>query len=424
MRKPAYVLFFVNLFVIVFFWWKSSSLLLGSNPLIAFGRLAGLLAVFFVLMQFMLIGRAAWIERSFGLDKLSRVHRLNGYLSLSFILLHPLLITMGYARVAGLSPFQQFLGLIKNTNLLLALFAVIIFLIVVTCSIYIVRKKLPYELWYFVHLFTYLAIILAWWHQLAGGDFSSKAFAAYWYGLYAFVFGNLLLFRFLRPLYLFGKHHFSVSDVVRETSDVVSIYISGKDMAKFRILPGKFIILRFLSTRFWWQAHPFSLSKLPDGRTLRVTIKNCGDFTSQVGEVKKGTPVIIDGPYGRFTADSSTQRDKFLLIAGGIGITPIMALAAQLCNKDAILLYANKSSDAVFKKDIDNLASHSSLKVRYFISSSDGRLNGEKIKQMVPDFTERDVFICGPVQMMDDIMANLKKLGSKPDLLHFERFSL
>src|SRR3990167_1112601 len=318
MKRPVVLGFLlINFFIICAFWWNGSGQLLTrslGNALIALGRLSGLLAVYFVLLQVLLIGRSVWIEKTFGLDKLSQVHRLNGKFALFFILLHPFLLTIGYSIATRVNPVDQFLSFVTSYEAVLqAGLEVILFVIIVFTSLYIVRSKLKYEIWYFIHLFTYLAILLAFAHQLKNGkDFlTNSLFTYYWYGLYIFVFGNHLIFRFTRPVYLFAKHRFYVEKVIRETPDAVSIYISGKNLQDFKIDPGQFMFLRFLAKNFWWQSHPFSLSQIPNDKNLRVTIKNSGDFTSTVDRIRAKTPVVIDGPYGIFT-EKKAKSNKIL----------------------------------------------------------------------------------------------------------------
>ncbi len=439
-KKLIYSLYFFNLAVILFFWWNNSgSLLLSGFPgaLIALGRVCGLLAAAFVLMQFMFIGRAIWLERTFGLDKLSRVHRINGQITIFFILLHPLFITLGYAFSSKTSITQQFMNLIlKSPDVWQALLAAILFTIIVAFSIYIVRKRLKYETWYYIHVFMYLAVLLAWGHQLKNGEdfLANKWFVYYWYAFYIFVLGNHLIFRFLRPLYLMQKHHFYVEKVVPETYDTNSIYISGKNMEQFKVEAGQFMIFRFINKQFWWQAHPFSMSMLPNGKQVRISVKNVGDFTSQIGTVTTGTPVEIDGPHGVFTA-KHVQKDKILLVAGGIGITPLRSLSEQLLalGKDVILIYGNKTDkDIVFKQEFEALQKQYNFPIHHVLSNITeetppyikGYVDKDKLQTLVKDITEREVFFCGPPIMMDKLKVALGELGVPKNMMHYERFAL
>lgn len=431
-----YFLFIVNLFVILFFWWNGSKFLFdGSleNGLLAFARLAGLMAVYFVLLQFVLRGRAVWIEEAFGLNNLSTVHRLNGYLSLSFIVTHVLLILTSYSLFANTNVFTQLITFISTyTDLLMAFLAATLFVSIVFFSIYIVRKRLKYETWYYIHLASYLAVLLAWGHQLEfGGDFFQDAFVWYWYGLYLFVFGNLLIFRFLRQGYLFWKYRFRVANLVKEADGAMSVYISGNNLSEFMIKPGQFMILRFLDAKRWWQAHPFSLSFVPQNNMLRVTIKNVGDFTAEIPGLKKGTPILLDGPLGTFTSEHAV-KDKYLFIAGGVGITPIRSLIEELAplKKNMVLLYSNKTTDIIFKKELDSLSAKYKFPIHYIVTEDPsykgekGRIDGEKIKRLVPDFLKRDIFLCGPPPMMNALIKNLQALGAQHRSLHYEKFDL
>lgn len=428
----------VNIAIIIGFWWSVSHKLLlsGDAPgvLRALGRLSGLMAVLFVLLQFLLMGRPFWIEKIFGLDKLARVHHLNGYLSIGFILLHPALLVTSYAMTNEVGLIEQYLDFFTNyRDVWMASIAVVLFTGIVFLSISIARKRLKYESWYFVHLLTYLAVLLAFGHQLKiGGDFlMNKTFAYYWWALYIFVFGNVLIFRFMKPVYNSLKYRFTVSDVVAETADTNSVYISGRNLHNFRTKAGQFIILRFLAKGFWWQAHPFSLSWVPKNNQIRITVKNCGDFTSKIPEIKKGTAVYIDGPYGVFTPKPKPNI-KYLFIAGGVGITPIRAMIERVAEEHELtLLYANKKTpDIIFKKELEEMKAKYGFSLHHILSDQPdyegekGRIDKEKLLRLVKDIREREIYICGPVPMMDGIIKILKEIGVKRDRIHFEKFSL
>lgn len=435
MMKKAFIygLFAVNLAIIVFSWSRSSFSLLGEgwpSAFLSIGRLAGLLAVFFVLLQFVLIGRNPSLEKTFGLDRLAIIHHLNGFLALLFIFSHFILIFASYALINQINVIQQFFNFLSYDGILKAFIALLIFIGIVFLSITIVRKRFKYEMWYFTHFGTYVAVLFAWGHQLEiGGDFAQNPlFVGYWYALYAVVLGEFLIWRFLRPIFLFYRHRFFVSRVISENDSVVSIYISGRDISKFKILAGQFMILRFLSRQFFWQAHPFSLSFAPQNNELRITVKSVGDFTSQIKNVTPGTKIFIDGPYGIFT-EKVAKHDKFLFLAGGIGITPIWALVETLAqkNKDMILIYGNKTEkDIVFADKLKHFAS----RVYHVLSDSKnenyehGYIDEEKLKRLAPDFREREIFLCGPPVMMRSLIKILRNLGVNKGMIHYEKFSL
>lgn len=439
MKKTfLYILYLLSNLVVIYFWFRySGSLLFQGLPFvsIALGRLTGLLAVMGVLTQFLLMGRAPWIEQVFGLDKLAVMHQKNGKRTILLILAHPLLLTFGYSLTSNKSFIEQFIiFLTKYPDVLLAFIALILFTSIVYLSLYIVWRRLKYESWYLTHLFTYVAVLLAWGHQLTNGEdfLANKTFTYYWYFLYLFVFGNHLLFRFAKPLYLFSKHQFAVHKVVRETHNAISLYITGTKMQQFNVLPGQFMIFRFLTSKRWWQAHPFSLSQHKIDGTIRITPKNVGDFTSQLASIKPGTPVIIDGPYGVFTAEQA-KKNKILLFAAGIGITPIRTLIEQfaILKKDVIFLYSNKTKkEIVFESELREIAERYKIPAYFFLTQEKvhnhifGRINKEQIAKLVPDVIDREVYICGPQAMIQKILKELDQLHVPINQIHFEKFSL
>lgn len=439
MNKTTWkIIYWVNWVIIAGFWWSNSgSFFQGdlNDILIALGRLAGLVAGYMILLQFFFMGRTPYLERVFGLDKLSQIHHSNGLRGFYFLVLHPLLLVLGYRAFKEQSIWSQVKDFFINYEYVnFAIIGFLFFVVIVASSIYISRRRLKYESWYFVHLLAYLAVFGSFWHQIKIGEdlLASQIFYWYWIGLYTFVFANHIVFRFARPVYRYFKHQFFVENVVRENYNTVSIYIGGKDLDKFNIHAGQFMIFRFLAKGYWWQAHPFSMSMMPNGKQLRVTIKNVGDFTAKIQEVKVGTKIFIDGPYGVFT-DLFGVSEKVLMIAGGIGITPIRSLMERLLSKgkDVTLLYsARTEKDIVFKREIDEVANKYGGKVIYVVSDEPGfngekgRLDQEKIKALVPDLNMREVFLCGPPPMMDAVISSLKNLGASNLKIHFEKFSM
>lgn len=427
----------MNVLIIGGFWWTISGALLfkgGPSALLSLGRIAGLLAAFLILLQLFTIGRTAALERTFGLDTLARFHRLSGQWGITLLLLHPILVTAAYAGFGKISFVTQTRDFLSGDETLPAVIGLIIFCLIVVMAVTIVRRHLRYETWYFVHLASYLGVLFSFGHQLdLGGDLTgSTLFYGYWVLLYVAVLGCHLIFRFLLPVVRWHRHRFVVDRVVRENQSVVSIYITGKNLDTFIAQPGQFMILRFLSKGRWWQAHPFSLSMVPDGTHLRVTVKGLGDFSNGIGDIQPGTSVLIEGPFGIFT-DRVRSSERVLFIAGGIGITPIRSLLEQMLNagRECVLLYSSRTSqDIVFERELATLAQRSSCRAVHILSGDPsfagekGRLDAQRIERLVPDVRERDVYLCGPIPMIDAMRVGLRSIGVPRQRMHYEKFVL
>lgn len=404
--------------------------------LLAVARLGGLLAFSGLMLQMLLIGRVKWIESLFGLDRLSRIHHTNAFITIVLVLVHPPLLTIANAQLANVSLVAQFIDFMKNWEDLWAAEAgQILLVVVVILSIALVRKRLKYEGWYYTHLAVYAAIGLVFMHQTTlGYDLVSNAFFKwYWIGIYAFVLANLVGFRLVSPLATFWRRRFYIERVEPETADVTSVYIKARSLAGYKIRAGQFMLVRFWQRGFRFQAHPFSMSCYPEGEHLRLSIKNVGDFTSKIPELTPGTRVIVDGPHGIFTAGRSTSG-KVLMIAGGIGITPIRSVSEELARagRDVLLLYSNRTPEGiVFREELDRLAAaHANFRVEHVITDDPawpgerGMLDGEKLARLAPDVKERDVYLCGPPPMMDALRKALLGLGVEGRRIYWERFAL
>jgi predicted ferric reductase len=418
------------------FWWSGSGHLLSlpwsdGLPMIALGRLSGLLLQIALLVQLLLIGRIPFIEREVGFDRLNRVHRLLGYTLVSFVLLHPILLSFGYAPLRQEGPASSFAGIVRGfEDVPRALIGAILLLSVVVVSVPWVRRKLRYESWHAAHLATYAALALSFGHQTSsGGDFSSRSFYWYWLALNGAAVGLFFAYRFIRPFMLWRRHRFVVQRVVQESPDAWSVYIAGRAMDSFRFEPGQFANLHLLS-RGLWAGHPFSFSREYDGRAVRFTIKALGGDTSLIAQLKPGTRVIIDGPLGVFTP-SHAVTEKFLLIGGGIGITPLRAIAGDCAARhaDTVVLYGAKTEEhTALLHELSGLvpATHVFLSDQteaHMPNALLGHIDAAAVRRLVPDAAQRDVYVCGPPGMMDAVIRSLRSLGVPPAQIHAERFA-
>jgi predicted ferric reductase len=437
-RDLAYALFALNAVVILAFWWSSSGFEITRTASDAFnglGRVTGLLGTYLVLWQLLFMARLPWLEHAFGLERMAILHKWNGYLVLGLLIGHAVFQTLGYQLGDGKSVASQLADFIKGyQGLLAAIVSLGLFVVVAVASVTIAARRLAYETWYFIHLYAYLAVVLAFSHQLATGvDFAGNpAFVLYWCFLYGVVGGALVLYRVVGPLATYRRHRFRVQAVEKEARGVFSVHVSGRNLHQFQAEAGQFAIWRFLDRKRWWQAHPFSISAVPDGRRLRITVKNIGDFTSGIHTLKAGTPILVDGPFGKFI--ERPANSKVLLIAGGIGITPIRPLAQEMAADgfDIRVLYrAHSEADLVFKKEMDALSAEQGVRVDYLLtqtgsrqSSRDSWFSPATLARLVPDIVDRVVYVCGPVGMMAAVRNSLEALHVPSDQIRTEVFRL
>ncbi|MHC3469650.1 ferredoxin reductase family protein [Streptomyces sp. 7R007] len=423
-RTGLYAVLAANVAVVTYFFLQPG---FASNALIVLGRLAGLYGALLMAFQLLLVARLPWLDRRIGMDRLTSWHRWTGFGILWTLLAHAVFITFGYAQSASVGPVEEIVDLAETTEgVLRAVVALGIVIVVGAVSARYARRRLAYETWHFIHLYTYVAVVLAFTHQVAVGTTftSSSAAKTYWYGVWGVALGSLVLGRAVLPLWRNWRHRFRVSAVVHESDDVVSIHITGRDLDKLPARAGQFFLWRFLTRDRWWQANPFSLSAAPDGRGLRLTAKAAGDGSAALRHVKVGTRVFAEGPYGAFTAMHRT-RPEAVLIAGGVGVTPIRALLEELEGHAVVIYRVARERDAVLYDELRDLAQAKGADL-YLVKGSvhPDKLAPRELARMVPDIADRDVFLCGPPPMMAAVLRNLGDLGVPKQQIHFERFSL
>lgn len=400
--------------------------------LIALGRLTGLYGALALAVQLVLVARLPWLETRLGMDRLTAWHRWTGFWVLWLVLAHLVFITLGYAARDG-SPVLGELGtLVFDTeDVGKATVATVLLVAVGVTSARLARRRMRYESWHAVHLATYLAVVLGFLHQVTlGQDFiASPVGRLYWWSLYGFALGAVASTRVLLPVLRNLRHQLRVVSVVRESPDVVTIWVGGRDLHRLPARAGQFFLWRFGSR--WWEAHPFSLSAMPDGRYLRITVKALGDGSAWLQRVRPGTRVFAEGPYGAFTARRRTRR-QVLLIAGGVGVTPIRALLEEFARRrdDVTVIYrAGATRDAVLAGELHDLARSCGARLHVLIGPARmagplGPVLGPRhLATLVPDARRRDVYVCGPPGMTDAVCRTLTQLGVPAEQVHTERFA-
>ncbi len=404
-----------------------------SGWFIALGELVGLYGGYLALIQLVLMSRSPWLEQVVGMDSLAAAHRWVGFVCVWLIVGHVLLTTIGFAIADGQNLVVEAWTLLTTYEfMLMAGVSLVLFIGVAVSSVRVARRHLAYETWHGLHLYAYLAIALGLGHQLVtGSDFAHDPLAwDYWAGLYVIAAGLIVAFRFVEPLVVSVRHQFRVVNVEDEGPGVISIYLGGRDLDQFAIRAGQFVIVRFLVRDGWWRGHPFSISAAPNGRWLRLTVKDLGGDTMSMASLAIDTRVYLEGPYGLLTGARRVRR-RVLLIAGGIGIAPLRALFEELPAGpgDLTLVYrASRPTDIVFRDELDHLARARGAVVHYLIGARGSRampadpLTAAALRQLVPDLRQREVYLCGPTPMMEAVRDGLRASGLPPGHIHFERF--
>jgi predicted ferric reductase len=403
----------------------------GKNAVLTVAKFFGLHAALIMMLQLVLVARLPWLDRRLGMDRLTAWHRWTGFALVWTVVTHATLVVLGYARLDAAPVLRTFLGLAGVVASLLGMCAAAVIIAVAVSSVRYARRRMQYETWHAIHVGLYLAILLALTHQMLEGTTfaSSAAAAAYWWTMWALVLAAFLAGRVVMPLRRNARHRFRVAAVVPESDDVVSVHVTGRDLDRLPARAGQFFIWRFPGHNGWWQANPFSLSAAPDGRSLRLTAKAVGATSTGLRSLPVGSRVFAEGPYGAFTTLHQTT-DATLLIAGGVGITPIRALLEESTGSAVVLYRVSATADAVLLPELQELARLRGAQV-HVLAGRTGTGNPpfapfapENLEAMVPDIVHRDVYVCGPPAMTATVLRSVRDLGVPRAQVHAERFSL
>lgn len=416
-------------------WWldtPAGALRDTAAVLTAAGRITGLAAGYLLLVQLLLMSRLQTLEKFIGTELLARWHRDVAAMLLFAVLTHTALIVVGYASLDQLSLPDQVVSLWRNyEDLPSAFLAVGIMVGISLMSIRAVRSRLPYELWYYLHLSAYAVLLLGYGHQFANGQqfYRPGPARTAWIALHLLVVAALIWGRVVQPLRLNLRHRLEVADVVAENRDTISIYVVGRRLDELEVAGGQFFRWRFLARGCWWQSHPFSLSAAGNGRWLRITVKVVGTHTADLRDLDPGTRVWLEGPAGTFTA-AHRVRERTLLIAGGSGIAPIRALVEELPAGTATLIYrASGPQDVLLHQELDWLADEHGVDLWYVVGSRNDPgprhvFSPQGLRELVPDVTNRDVYICGPQGLVETSLRLLRRCGVPRRQIHVATFEL
>jgi predicted ferric reductase len=256
-----------------------------------------------------------------------------------------------------------------------------------------------------------------------------------WIGLTIFWIGLLLYVRIVKPLFML-RRPYRVTEVRSERGDSSTLVMQPDGHPGFRFSPGQFGWLTLWGSPFQITAHPFSFSSsaaAADGR-VEMSIRNLGDFTSGIDKVPVGQRVYLDGPYGAFTIGK--PADMHVLIAGGVGVTPMMSMIRTLADRGdqrpVVLLYGSKNWDSItFREELEALKARLKLTIVHVLADppagwtgEQGFINAEMFKRhLPPPFADHEYFICGPNVMMDAIEKALGEMNVPMSKYHSERYS-
>jgi predicted ferric reductase len=387
-------------------------------------------------LQFALTARFKTVKAPYGSDIVYYFHRQISLVAFVLVLAHPLLLFVFDPKLLSLLNIFE-----APWRARAAVTATVALIALVVISVWRKRLKIDYTRWRIWHgLLATTAVALAMVHiTLVGHYVDGTAKRLLWVGYGLFFVGMLAWVRLIKPLLLL-RTPWEVLSVQQRPGNSWSLRLKPVGHAGFHFQPGQFAWITAWNSPFADTEHPFSLSSSAEKRdTIEFTIKELGDFTRSIKEMKPGQRVYVDGAYGSFSIDRHTHAKGFMFIAGGIGITPILSMLRTLADRGdrrkLVLLYANKTRETIaFEDELAELGKRLDLQVVHVLESPPdgwqgerGFINSEMLNRYLFEDRSKDVsetFICGPKPMMDAVEIALVKAGVFVGDFHSERFDM
>jgi predicted ferric reductase len=384
-------------------------------------------------LQFGLTARFRFVTEPWGEDVIYYLHRRLSLIALALVVAHPLILFMARPELIGL--LNSITAPWRARFAALSLYSLIA---LVVMALWRAKWNIRYETWHVWHIVLALVAVAAGLAHMVGWAFylTDPWKRALWMGLTVFWVALLLYVRIIKPLFML-RRPYRVVEVCPERGDSWTLVMRPDGHPGIRFRPGQFGWLTVWGSPFKITGHPFSFSSsaaVTDGR-VEMTIRNLGDFTSGILDVPVGKRVYLDGPYGSFTIDRN-PADMHVLIAGGVGITPMMSMLRTLADRGderpTILLYGSRDWESItFREELDQLTQRLRLTIIHVLEKPPAGWTGETgyitadalRRHLPPPYADHEYFICGPDVMMDAIEAALAELHVPLSKYHSERYS-
>jgi predicted ferric reductase len=416
------------------FFFESSSILykFGFDRLLLLaGQVMGLIAGCLLLIQVVLAARIRGLDQIFGLDRLFSYHRLSGLIIAVLVMLHPFAIFISDDRI--FIPLQR-----RYWPEFVGLFLMLLIVLMVVTSHWRLGLRLAFQRWWPLHRMAgMLAVIAFGIHVLSINDTFEQKLPLIMAAVALVLCGLVFFWIRTRPSRS-RRRPLRVSAVEPAGKDAICLKMvaEGHHLPAYR--PGQFGFITLSSAHVSNEEHPFTIASSPtQSDALEIVVRTTGDWTEQLKNLQPQDGVLFDGPYGLFGHLHISGQTEIIMIAGGIGITPMLSMLRYMAETEdrrkTTLLWSNQTPDHIVLPDaFEKLAAQ--LKGLHIVhvmtrasdySGERGRLDRSKLKRLLSGCSRSAaVLVCGPDQMMNDVHPRLVSLGFQRRMIFMERFSL
>lgn len=396
----------------------------------------GLLALSSMVCAAVLPSRVRSLSRAFGIEGILEVHRSLGVLAAVLVLLHlACVVVADPTDVTLLDPAHG-----TPASLAATVATVAVALVVVLALTRSRTKHLPYELWRWSHIgLAGVVVVGSALHIWLLQQLVEEAVMSSVFSVLAVLLVAVLAHRWVLRAVFDPAAEFVVRGVRRENDSVSTLVLDRRRArhttgdAEWTFAPGQFAWLR-LQRSTSGEEHPFTIASSAHlGDTVEFTIRrHAGGFTAAVEHLLPGQPVWVDGPYGAFTADDAHSPTGLVMIAGGVGVTPMMSMLRTAAHRGDgrqfhLVLSVARREDVLFRDELADLQYALDLDITEVLRGTAQRGDPTPLitaLSEIADPTAFDYFICGSTSLVTTAIHALESLGVPPDHVRTEQFDL
>lgn len=396
-----------------------------DHILLSLGQLAGLVGVALFAVSLFLSARFKFFEKYFeGLNMVYDKHGQFGQFALILLMFHPLLLLSKYSSSFSDAVVFLFPGAYWAQNFGILSLWLMIFLIVLTLYL---RPK--YNIWKWTHKFLGFAFFLGSLHVWFISSDISRFLPLRIYILSLAGFGLLSFsYRTLFGKFLVSRFNYEITGIRKLNGLVVEISLKALK-SSLNFIAGQFVFVQFPGSGLGSESHPFSIVASPDENILKFAVKNLGDYTANMEDLKIGQFALIEGPFGAFSYRSGSYK-KQIWVAGGVGVTPFISMAKSFLSAEGYkvdFFYCVRNfSEAIYVRELQKIAldSGGSFTLHFFLSDTQGRISSDYIKSAAGGgFENSDIFVCAPLPMISSLVDQFTNDGVSRRNIHSEEFN-
>lgn len=282
------------------------------------------------------------------------------------------------------------------------------------------EKVFNHQLSVWIHRLNFVVIALIWIHVNVIPRIANVPYFVLIFDIYTLIFIGLYAYqKFIVDADM--RNSGIVSKSVTLTPQIQQLTIKLNKKAK-NYHAGDFYFASFRGKGISSEAHPFSVLSKPSKDSVSFIIHRVGDFTKKIDQIKIGTKVHLDGPYGLFDSEIKTSEDPIILYGLGTGIAPLLSLAKEYAGKKKIcLIWSTNSKKDYFVDEIEKLAENN-----VEINVKEHRFSDDELNKIltIPEKRFGQFYIVGSAPIVLKVRENLKKLGIKDSQLHDEHLTM